>query len=284
MILDLVNQDKSDVLYTKQSFPDGQQNIVIKDGQYIITDVEIKSRLNNFKDLELIVAANQSLIRYGVEKRNLHVPYIVGARSDRKFEVGGNNYLKDVISPIINSQDFSNIWCLDPHSYALENTINNLAPLNIAHFYEWCREQIKGDLVFVSPDAGAQKRANLAMDVIQPSASILTAAKKRGVDGKISNTEVPLEAYHYRNKKVILVDDICDGGATFTNIASQIKKIYNVEIYLIVTHGIFSKGYEKLSECIDYVLTTNSYQDVNIEKVAFESKGKLSLKQYNIYE
>lgn len=140
-ILNLVYPKKSDIKYKVIKFPDGQQNIVIDskdltgyfdmDGETEywkskkIIKVQIKSRLNNWLDLELIVCAAASLKELGVEEIHLYTPYIIGARSDRKFEDGGNNYLKDVICPIINSLNFKTVTCIDPHSDVLEACIKN---------------------------------------------------------------------------------------------------------------------------------------------------------------
>lgn len=57
-----------------------------------------------------------------------------------------------------------------------------------------------------------------------------------------------------------------DGGATFINIAKSIKEQisdYKGKIYLIVTHGIFSKGFEELGKYFNGIYCTNSYKDKN---------------------
>ena len=87
--------------------------------------VEIKSRLNSFKDLEVIICANQAVRNLECRNVQLYVPYLLGARSDRAFTFHGVNYLKQVICPIINSQNFTRVRVLDPHSDVLEACINN---------------------------------------------------------------------------------------------------------------------------------------------------------------
>lgn len=128
--LNLAYPDKSDIKYKISKFPDGQQNIVIEPTYWItdqltITAVTIKSRLNNWRDLELITCAVASLRELGIEEIHLYTPYIMGARSDRKFEEGGNNYLRDVICPIINSLNFKSVTCIDPHSDVLVMILKN---------------------------------------------------------------------------------------------------------------------------------------------------------------
>ena len=55
MILDLVNIEKSDIKYKISKFPDGQQTVDLLEAPYIGETVQLISRLNSFKDLELII-------------------------------------------------------------------------------------------------------------------------------------------------------------------------------------------------------------------------------------
>lgn len=51
--LDLVNLKNGDIEYKISKFPDGQQDVTITNLRYV-DEVLIKSRFNNFKDLELV--------------------------------------------------------------------------------------------------------------------------------------------------------------------------------------------------------------------------------------
>lgn len=55
---------------------------------------------------------------------------------------------------------------------------------------------------------------------------------------------------------ILIVDDICDGGATFLKIA---KELPNTNLYLYVTHGIFSKGLGDLSRYFIKIFSTDSF-------------------------
>lgn len=294
--LNLTDLDKSDIKYKIQKFPDGQQNIVIIFDYFVNTplpkghpndlksySVQIKSRLNNWLDLELIVCAIASLRELGVEEIHLYTPYIIGARSDRNFEGGGNNYLKDVICPIINSLNFKTVTCIDPHSDVLEACINNFkkeSNLELVNFtikdLIWKQKEIKSNtplnsllenIILVSPDAGASKKIYKLAEQIGYKGDIITCSKERDTDGKLTRINVPISlAAGHGDKDMIIIDDICDGGATFINIAKRIKEYkYNNKIYLIVTHGIFSKGFEELSKYFDGIYCTNSYRDICID-------------------
>lgn len=295
--LNLVDLNKSDIKYKISKFPDGQQNIVILDKPLTeqewydsedmtlevfsqVHDVQIKSRLNNWLDLELIVCAVASLDELGVEEIHLYVPYIVGARSDRKFEEGGNNYLKDVICPIINSLHFKTVTCIDPHSDVLEGCIKGFRKESNLNLLLYSLGQIYKDLslnqfVLISPDAGASKKIYKLAEQIGYPGDIITCSKDRDKDGKLTKTVVPISCvYSDTLKDYIIIDDICDGGATFINIAKELKEQlikmngeFKGKIYLIVTHSIFSKGTDELLKYFDVIYTTNSYTEHNIEKV-----------------
>lgn len=285
MILNLVNQEKS-VPYKVSRFPDGQQTIDIENPHSLVgMNVQISSRLNSFKDLELIICANQALRNLKVKSVTLYVPYFLGARSDRKFQDGGINYLKQVICPIINSQNFDSVGVLDPHSDVLEACLNNFVKINNFDVVDFALEHLNGrsaQTAIISPDAGALKKI---YDVAKRFniTNISTASKVRDViSGNIVRTELPTmdltDIEHF-----IIIDDICDGGRTFIELAKEIKKQTDKPVYLIVTHGIFSAGFNQLSEVIDGIFTTNSVKDFDLRLYSDKIYDENYLKQLNVF-
>ncbi len=281
-ILDLVNKKASQVKYETSKFPDGQQQLKIVAYPTPSTEVDgvqIKTRLNSFLDLELIICTVSSLREAGIKSIHLYAPYFLGSRSDRKFELGSNNYLKDVICPIINNLHFDSVTVLDPHSDILEACLNNFKKINNYKFVEWAFEQMTpcpdfDNTVLLSPDAGALKKIYKASDFILFRGDVVACSKARDEKGNLTNTVVP--EIHFEKNHVI-IDDICDGGATFINIAKEIKKLPTTgKLYLVVTHGIFSKGFGELQQYFDKVYTTNSYQDLMPDTQLF-------VKQYNVF-
>jgi ribose-phosphate pyrophosphokinase len=276
--LNLVNPD--DVLsckYEISRFPDGQQTIRILEHNYTKysslreqkTPIIIKSRLNTFQDLELIICANQALKEIGVKSVKLYIPYCIGGRSDRKFQEGGFNYIKTVIAPIINSQNFDEVRIMDPHSDVLEACINNFVKYSNFQLLRMALPEIdnKNDaqerICLVSPDAGAYKKVFDVATFFKIN-KIITASKVRDVNtGKILRTEVPSIKDHSDEMKYVIVDDICDGGRTFIELAKAIKEQKpDAKIYLVVTHGIFSAGFDLLVQYLDGIYCTNSIKDI----------------------
>lgn len=287
-ILNLVNpKDIWSLKYEIIKFPDGQQNVKITSMLFPeITGVEsvtIKSRLNNFRDLEIIICANQALKEIGFKSVDLYVPYFIGSRSDRKFETGSVNYLKKVISPIINAQGFNKVTVTDPHSDVLEACLENYTKISNYELVKFALTKIDNKngacdrVCLVSPDSGAYKKV---FDVAQnfQIENIITANKIRDLStGKIIKTEIP--ELIKKDLNYIIVDDICDGGRTFNELSKAIKeKDQDAKIYLVVTHGIFSAGFDELNKNFEGIFTTNSYSDLE------DLKGDTSkVTQMNIF-
>jgi ribose-phosphate pyrophosphokinase len=278
-VLNLVNLERSEIKYKISKFPDGQQTIDLINW-YSINDegdnaIQISTRLNSFQDLEILICAVQAIRNVTSRKIELYVPYFLGSRSDRKFVNGGVNYLKQVICPIINSLNFSKVDVLDPHSDVLEACLNNYEKTNnhflVALALNSICADMSGSVCLVSPDAGAYKKV---FDVAKEFniEKIITATKVRDLKtGQILHTEVPTPDMH-NDIKYVIIDDICDGGRTFTEIAKAIKASRpTAKIYLVVTHGIFSGGFYELDELFENVFCTNSYED--IESKVIEDKG-----------
>ena len=125
------------------------------------------------------------------------------------------------------------------------------------------KDNAQNRIVLVSPDAGAYKKV-FGVGQLFGIENIITASKVRDVKtGKILSTELPSIKKYNDSMKYVIVDDICDGGKTFIELSKAIKEQKSdAKIYLIVTHGIFSKGCDELMEHIERIYTTNSIKDI----------------------
>jgi ribose-phosphate pyrophosphokinase len=285
MTINLVDIEKSDIKYKISKFPDGQQTVDLLEAPYVGGTVQLISRLNSFKDLELIICATQAIRNFDPNKEiSLKVPYFVGARSDRKFVEGGVNYLKQVICPIINSMNYKSVIVLDPHSDVLEACLNNFDKSNNFGLVRFAlskidnRDGARDRICLVSPDAGAYKKI---FDVAKEFKieNIITANKVRDMKtGNILRTEIPVLDQH-NDLTYVIIDDICDGGRTFVELAKVIKEGRpTAKVYLVVTHGIFSAGFKVLNEYIDGTFCTNSFRDVADD----EYEEKTNVKQFKV--
>jgi ribose-phosphate pyrophosphokinase len=293
--LNLAYPEKSDINFKINRFPDGQQSVTLEvDMAHLAAKqsapaVKMYSRLNTFRDLELIICATAALRNTGIQRIVLYTPYFMGARSDRRFTEGDANYLKQVICPIINAQKYEAVIVLDPHSDVLEACLDNFEKIDNHTIVKYALTDIdnKNDaqdrIVLVSPDAGAYKKI---FDVAQKFGirKIITATKVRDLrTGKILHTEIPVLDQH-ENLKYVIIDDICDGGRTFTELAKAIHGSRpTAEIYLVVTHGIFSNSFYELSKDIKKIYASNSYSDIDVEQHSDYTVGKEFLTQFNVF-
>ncbi len=261
--------EESEIKFKISHFPDGQQDLTIT--QYDDINIEILSRFNSFKDLELIICATKALRRLGIKNISLYIPYLLGARSDRQFVEGGTSYLVDVIAPIINSLDFESVTVVDVHSDVAAACIKNLRVIDNTEFVKsvvfneicfgpgFIDIEKFNNLMLISPDAGALKKIYKVANAIGYKKDVIVCSKSRDEEGNLTKIKVPIFGHKTIQNDVIIIDDICDGGATFINIARELKDNgWSGKIYLIVTHGIFSKLFKELSQYFDGIYTTDS--------------------------
>ena len=283
--LNLYDVRESDISYTISKFPDGQQSIEISIGRLIDDtnlEVEIVSPMQSFKDVELIILANQA-IREAKSNCNieLYVPYFLGARSDRKFLPGTSNYLKTVICPIINSQKFHKVKVLDPHSDVLEACLDNFVKTSSGRFISSVFEAEYEDdnVILVSPDAGALKKVFKIQKEYGVQHLIIGHKNRDPFTGEITHTSISGSTGDEGNPQThIIFDDICDGGRTFIELAKVLRRntAYHDRIVLAVTHGLFTKGVDVVLEHVDAIYTTNSCQE-SINKIESENWSQINI-------
>lgn len=268
-VLNLAQSSKGDIAYKKISYPDGQRDLIIDVStlEHKPQQVTIVSRFNSFGDWEPIAVANKALKRNEVKEVHLVIPYLLGARSDRQFEVGGCSYLVDIIAPLVNAQAFASVTFWDCHSELGVGLIHNSRNINNAKLVQWALAQIAPShtdadkLALVTPDGGALKKIYETLTTANLDLDLVNSSKHRNAKGKLVGFHVPLQP-EQTHKDLVWVDDICDGGGTFIGEAIEAdKQGHTGKKYLIVTHGLFTNGFENLSKYFDGIFCTNSYAD-----------------------
>ncbi len=223
----------------------------------------------------MIILATQCLRECGYSNISLYIPYFLGGRSDRKFEHGSVNYIKSVISPIINSQKYNHVYVLDPHSDVIEACINNFVAIDNTNIVKEALMNLTDNVVFVSSDGGSLKKIYNLVSKLGPTIRNgnypIIIGNKHRENGKIVSTSVP-DCEKYFDSDYVIVDDICDGGRTFIEVAKIIKNGIDSnkgkgKIYLVVAHGIFSAGFEELSKYFTKIWTTNSIRNIEPNKL-----------------
>lgn len=213
-------------------------------------------------NLALLVDAARR--HYGPLPIYMSMPYLPYARQDRVCSPGESLSVK-VVADFINSLKLAGVNCQDIHSPVAEALFDNMVHDTLSTCFAAMTTHFRDpdQVVLVSPDAGANKKVlGIAKDYGYPN--VVRADKTRDVlTGKITGTAVYSE--HVGSKDFLIVDDICDGGRTFIELAKELRKLTDGKIFLYVTHGIFSAGTKVFDGLIDGLYISNPVGATGIE-------------------
>lgn len=196
---------------------------------------------------------------YGNVNIDLKMPYLPYARQDRVMNTGESLAVK-VFCDAINSLNLNSVEVHDCHSDVGTALLNNCIsiPQYIPGTYLYRGTENKPDAL-VSPDAGALKKVYQLAKSHEIS-EIIRADKTRSVkDGSITGTVVYGSV---KGMKLLICDDICDGGMTFLKLGEELRKQGADKLYLHITHGIFSKGKDELRKVFDIVTCDYDYEEM----------------------
>lgn len=251
------------IAWEEMDFPDGQPGLKLLNTG-ICSLVEIRCRITSPRDLMMLELAVDVLRRHHPNRPiDITIFYLMGGRMDRPID-RFHPFTLAVVARRIRALEPHKVTVFDPHSDVTPALLNaKVWPPD--KFVAQAISRLGGLMVgannvprtiLVSPDAGASKKTErLAAQFGLP---MIQCLKHRDMEtGALSHTEVLAFPGECIGKRCLIVDDICDGGGTFTPIADQLHNRGATRVELYVSHGIFSKGLPL--EGIDHVYTTDSY-------------------------
>ncbi len=242
--------------------------------------VDIEAGLYSSDDIMALAMVTDSIKRQNpMAKLALRMPYLPYARQDRVCNPGEALGVA-VMADMINAMNFDMVLVHDCHSDVgtalLNNTwnkppediISNAAKDTDGIFKADILEDLE-NVVLVSPDAGAEKKVFKVAESLGID-KVLLASKVRDVkSGNIVSTSIcngdDDELFSSIDYKYLVVDDLCDGGRTFVELGKVLNDKYGLDktqLRLYVTHGIFAKGFEDLSEYYEVIYCHNLLPDV----------------------
>lgn len=246
------------------TFPGGERGVSIHDVLYNLYNPRpfiISAQFQGSDDILDILLLNDALRRrFPGTSVALNIPYFPYARQDRQT-TGWDSHSLYVVATLLNTCHFSEIRVCDPHSDVLEGLFPP-GVLKIKPQHELAYSKIKVSLpdmesanaLLVAPDAGAVKKIHKLSTLLR--IPVLECSKARDpATGEITGYRVP--TFDIRKNPLIVVDDICDGGRTFVELAKEVRRVYNGKLILYVTHGIFSKGFDELNQYYDQIIFHN---------------------------
>lgn len=187
----------------------------------------------------------------------LTIPYFPYGRQDRVCNPG-EAFSVNVMAKLINSLHCQKVTIMDPHSDVTTMALNDYEVISqneILQVHAVIAIIKALNLTLVSPDAGAElKTREVARENNLP---VIYCSKVRDtMTGSIVDTEIPKIG---EGEDFIILDDICDGGRTFIELAKKLKAAGANDLYLYVTHGIFSKGLAPLKEYFKHVYCYHTF-------------------------
>lgn len=219
--------------------------------------IHINAKMASSDDVMSLLLTVDAVKRIHREAQiHLKIPYFPYARQDRVCNKGEALSIK-VMADLINSLNCQSVTIYDPHSDVLPALLNNCIVKSLdeivsnSHLFNLI---IENKLTLVSPDAGAEKKIIKLGNIFNTrgnTTNVICATKVRNV----SNGEIVAVKFlgEVTNSKLIILDDICDGGRTFIELAKKLLKAGAEEISLYVTHGIFSNGFDELKKYFQHI-------------------------------
>lgn len=220
-------------------------NTMIKNHSVLVVGVTFKSNDDLINCLQVVNA----LIEMGVNHYQIivDIPYLPYSRQDRVCHPGEAFSLKVILDILATMKVL--VRTKDVHSKVATNLGEFLCNLP----QQICAIKLPQFDYLVAPDKGASEKVSKVAEII--NTDFIVVEKTRTEQG-VKHKELTKDII---GGKVCVVDDMCDGGATFISIGEMIRQTQpNVkELSLYVTHGMFTQGVDKLLKIYDNIYCHN---------------------------
>lgn len=238
---------RCDVLFEATGFPDGTQQVWKMNPEPDLGDaVKVVWQFDNEREFITVVQVGSLLLCLTGQPAKLYCPYLPYARQDKLIS-NDTTFAKYPMLDLLGSF-YEYMEAFDVHSE--DHRVVSFQPDNFFSSIP------KYDIICF-PDAGAKKRYTKYF----AGKKIITFTKVRDAKtGEIKKVKFGNpKGYGLKNKTILIVDDICDGGRTFIECAKILKTFKPKQIGLAVSHAILSQGLAPLNEAgIEYLYSTNS--------------------------
>ena len=196
----------------------------------------------------------------------LTAPYLPYSRQDRICHEGEAFSLAVMVN-LFGMAGYDSVITDDLHSNVIDNIyteyVISVAPYG---FYQKVakavlkKEGVATNICWCLPDKGAVAKFT-SFEESNPNTKLqkIIASKTRTADG-LTSTLIKKPGYLHNDIPIIVVDDICDGGATFIELAKVLNDEFpHNRLYLSVTHGFFTKGLDELREYYSGIYSKFNY-------------------------
>jgi ribose-phosphate pyrophosphokinase len=255
MVKLLINEQE--VKFETTVFPDGTSQVWklqddIDFDEYADTPVILWLFENESELMQVLQLAHLVQVHLDTPDCTLRVPYLPYGRQDKQVD-NKLSFALQTFKDVLYHANITRIETFDAHSKSDMVYEDSVMP-TVHDFHDSIFNQDKHDVICF-PDAGAASRYKKGFYGLP----VVYCEKIRDqLTGNILGLKAVGET-DVTGQRVLIVDDICDGGMTFIKVAEALKPFNPKQVDLAVSHGLFSKGRQVLHDAgITDIYTTNS--------------------------
>lgn len=251
-MIQLMNENNEVIDFKTTTFPDGTSQVWHVDdknlnpdlGHYILWVFENEAELFHVCQLAHLC---QEVYDLDLE---LVCPYLPYGRQDKEIS-NKSTFALSTFKDVLYNVGICRIETFDAHSKS-DMVYDLLDGPTVVDFHKAILGKNNYDVICF-PDKGASLRYDT-----YGLESVYCEKSRNPQTGEILGLNLISNRVDLANKRVLIVDDICDGGLTFIKTA-ELLKTWTPYIDLAVSHGLFSKGKQLLYNAgIKNIYTTNS--------------------------
>ncbi len=174
------------------------------------------------------------------------IPYFGYARQDRKDE-GRTPITAKLVANLMERAGADRVVSVDLHAAQVQGffdiPVDHLSASPV--LFKWFKGLKLSNRVFVSPDVGNVKRAQVYANLMGGEICIIDKRRKSG-----SQTEAKRIIGDVAGKNVLMVDDMITTAGTVTEALKILRDNGAGEVYMAATHAVFAPpAMERLSKC-----------------------------------
>ncbi|HEY8668333.1 MAG TPA: ribose-phosphate pyrophosphokinase [Tepidisphaeraceae bacterium] len=228
-------------------FPDGELMVKVEEdvrGRDCFV-VQPTSHPVNAHLMELMIWID-CLKRASAQRVTAVIPYFGYARQDRKDE-GRTPITAKLVANLLERAGADRVVSVDLHAAQVQGFFDipvdhlNAGPV----LTKWFKSLKLSNRVFVSPDVGNVKRAQVYARLLGGEICIIDKRRKSGSETKAVHIIGDVEG-----KNVLMVDDMITTAGTVTEACKILRDNGAKEIYISATHAVFAPpAMERLGKC-----------------------------------
>jgi ribose-phosphate pyrophosphokinase len=205
------------------------------------------------------------------------IPYLAYARKDRRTE-SRDPVTSRYVAQLIEAVGIDRVVAVDVHNpAAFENAFRcptvhlEARSLFVAHLLPRVRGR---RVVVVSPDAGGAQRAELLRETLAAALGAevgLAILEKRRTGGLVVGE--PAVIGLAEGASAVIIDDLISTGSTLARAASACRAAGAVDVYALVTHGLFTGDAAELVAAagLKQMVTTNTVPPFRLPPASVDS-------------